>query len=146
MSSRRKRDVSLLAVQANKLTRDLWIAGEQEPKMDLQQRELLVLKDERPSARSVFSFSPKGPQASILLPESTQPHTRPSCMVSMMDGADARVASNMEKNSAGFIQTEVSVISVSTKQMSLTLERSKNRFTTTAFQFTTSHNGHQTGW
>ena len=81
--------------------------------------------------RSVFSFSPKGPQASILLPQSTQPHTRPSCMVSMMDGADAPVASNMEKNNAGFIQTEVSVISVSTKQMSLTLERSKNRFTTT---------------
>lgn len=42
-------------------------------------------------------------------------------MVSMMDRADAWVLSNREKYNAGFIFTEVSVISVSTKQMSLTL-------------------------
>lgn len=44
-----------------------------------------------------------------------------SCMVSMMDRA--RICSNREKNNTGFIFTEVSVTSVSTKQMSLTLER-----------------------
>lgn len=102
------------------------------------------LKEGRPSARSVFSLSPQGLKASALIPQSMQSHTRPSCMVSMMDRANAWVCSNREKNNAGFIFTEVSVISVSTKQMSSTLERSKSRFATSALQVTTSRNKHQT--
>lgn len=42
-------------------------------------------------------------------------------MVSVMDHADAWFCSDREENNAGFIFTEVSVVSVSTKQMSLTL-------------------------
>lgn len=83
------------------------------------------LKEGRPSVRSACSFSPQGLQASILMPRHTRSHTHPSCTVSMMDRADVWVCSNREKNNAGLIFTEVSVISVSTKQMSLTLERGK---------------------
>lgn len=84
-----------------------------------------LLERGRPSVRSPFSFSPQGLPASILKPPRTQSHARPSSMVSMMDRADAWVCSNREKCNAGFIFTEVSVISVSTKQMSLTLARGK---------------------
>lgn len=67
-------------------------------------------------------------------------------LVSMMDRADAWVCLQQGENNAGFIFSEVSVISVSTKQMSLTLERSKSRFTTSACRVTTPRNKHQTDW
>lgn len=110
------------------------------PKMPLQGKTVGSLNEGRPSVRSVFSSSPQGPKPGILMPQSTQSHARPSCMVSMMD----RLLQRGEKNNAGFIITEVGVITVSTKQMSLTLECSKSRFTTSALQVTTPHNKHQT--
>lgn len=97
-----------------------------------QRENLWCLKEEPPSARC--AFSPQGLKASILMPQSTQSHTHPSCMVSVMDCANAWICSNRENNNADFIFTEVSIISVSTKQMSLTLEASKYRSTPQPFK------------
>lgn len=75
------------------------------------------LKD-RGTSICVFSFSPQGLKASLLMPPSTRLHAHPLCTVSMMDCASAWVRSNRNNNNAAFLFTEVIVISVSTKQMS----------------------------
>lgn len=127
------------ASQENRLARDLRMTAQQERRLDWISKGNLRLKEERPFVCS--AYSPGGPRAGTLLPQSTRSHARPSCMVSMMDHANACTSSNRENNNAGFIFTEASAIGVSTKQMSLTLEhKHKFHFTTSAFQITTPRN------
>lgn len=80
------------------------------------------------------------------MPQSSQSHTRPSCTVSIMDRANAWVCFNRDNSNAGFIFIEVSIISVSTKQMSLTLKCSKSCSATSAFQVTTPCNKPRMDW
>lgn len=71
-----------------------------------------------PSVPSLFSFFPHGLQASILMCQSTQ---SPAPARAAWWITPLFVATGRKKNIAGSIFTEVSVTSVSTKQMSLTL-------------------------
>lgn len=124
---------------ANGLARDLQMTAEQERRLDWISKGNLCLKEERPFVCS--ADSPQGPRAGTLMPQSAQSHAHSSCMVSMMDHANACASSNRENNNAGFIFTEAGAIRASTKQMSLTLEhKHKFHFTTSAFQITTPRN------
>lgn len=106
------------------------------PEVDLRGKQCWCLKREASRLRDVcFSFPPHGPAASVWMPQSTQSRTHHSCMVSIMDHANALVCSNRENNNVGFIFTKVSVVRVSTKQMSSTLQRSKSRPTNRGLPF-----------
>ena len=119
---------------ANRLARDSSIAGEREqnPRW-ISTAKLLV--SERGTLICAFRFSPQGLKASIIMPHSKRLHTHPSRMVSMMDHTNDWDCSNTKNDNAGFTFTEVSIVTVSTKQMGLTLEQ-KFCFTTSASQVT----------